>query len=301
MSFSGEAKKEICKVPVQKRCCALAEAYGVLLFAHSFSFSEVKIVTANGDFAQRLPVLFKRAFSLAFDVFPEIVTNGKMVFSITSPEKIEKIMSSFGYDAKQHRSLHINFAVIEEDCCRTSFLRGAFLCGGSVTDPNKRYHLEFATPHLQIGREFAALLNETGIEPKSIERQGNAVTYFKHSDTIEDLLTLLGAPIASMNIMSAKIEKDMRNKVNRRMNCDYANADKSLLASRKQAEIIERLVEAGIVADLPVKLQEVAIARLIQPDISLSELAQTFDPPITKSCLNHRMRKLLDLAKEDIV
>ena len=289
----------MCKAPVQKRCCALAEAYGILLFAHSFSFTEIKIVTGNDAFAKRLSPLFKRAFGFVFDNYPEEIKESKMIFSISDSTKICKIMSAFGYDAKQHSSLHINFAVIEDDCCRTSFLRGAFLCGGSVTDPNKRYHLEFATPHLQIGSEFAALLNEAGIEPKSIVRQGNTVTYFKHSDTIEDLLTLLGAPIASMNIMSAKIEKDMRNKVNRRMNCDYANADKSLLASRRQAEIIEKLVDAGIVANLPVKLQEVAIARLIQPDISLSELAETFDPPITKSCLNHRMRKLMDLAGEE--
>ena len=184
-------------------------------------------------------------------------------------------------------------------CCRASFLRGAFLAGGSVTDPLKRYHLELATPHLQAGREVEALLRDMGYEPKNVQRQGNGVTYFKQSDHIEELLTRIGAPAAAMEVMAAKVEKEMRNTVNRRVNCDAANVDKAVTASREQVEALTRLTDAGIVTTLPVKLQEVAVARLLQPELSLSELAETFDPPLTKSCLNHRMRKLMELAGKE--
>ncbi len=129
-------------------------------------------------------------------------------------------------------------------------------------------------------------------------RQNNLITYFKSSTHIEDLLTLIGAPGRALEIMSAKIEKEMRNTVNRRVNCDAANLDKAVLASREQVEAFTRLTESGAINDLPVILQEVAVARLLQPELTLSELAATFDPPLTKSCLNHRIRKLMEIAKK---
>ena len=298
MSFSSDAKAELCRVPLTRRCCARAEAYGVLLYAGGFSPSEVRIVTESEDFALRLPKLFQKAFSVRFDALPER-GGGKSIFRITDGKKLAAILDVLGYDADQHYALHVNFALLEEECCRAAFLRGAFLSGGSVTDPLKRYHLELATPHLQAGREVEALLRDMGYEPKNVQRQGNGVTYFKQSDHIEELLTRIGAPAAAMEVMAAKVEKEMRNTVNRRVNCDAANVDKAVAASRGQVEALTRLTDAGIVATLPVKLQEVAVARLLQPELSLSELAETFDPPLTKSCLNHRMRKLMELAGKE--
>ena len=168
-----------------------------------------------------------------------------------------------------------------------------------MTDPQKRYHLELATSHVQAGREVEALLRDMGFEPKNVMRQNNLITYFKSSTHIEDLLTLIGAPGRALEIMSAKIEKEMRNTVNRRVNCDAANLDKAVVASREQVEAFTRLTESGAINDLPVKLQEVAVARLLQPELTLSELAATFDPPLTKSCLNHRIRKLMEIAKKE--
>ena len=168
-----------------------------------------------------------------------------------------------------------------------------------MTDPQKRYHLELATSHVQAGREVEALLRDMGFEPKNVMRQNNLITYFKSSTHIEDLLTLIGAPGRALEIMSAKIEKEMRNTVNRRVNCDAANLDKAVLASREQVEAFTRLTESGAINDLPVILQEVAVARLLQPELTLSELAATFDPPLTKSCLNHRIRKLMEIAKKE--
>ncbi len=299
MSFAYDVKAELCRAPLSRGCCAVAEGCGVLLYASTFSANEVRIVTENDEFAARLPRLFQKAFGVKFDELPEEKKGGKLVLRITQEDKLDAIWRALGYDRRAHFALHLNFALLEEECCRASFLRGAFLAGGSVTDPQKRYHLELATSHVQAGREVEALLRDMGFEPKNVMRQGSFVTYFKSSEHIADLLTLIGAPGRALEIVSAKIEKEMRNTVNRRVNCDAANLDKTVMAAYEQVEAFTRLTESGAINELPVKLQEVAVARLLQPELTLSELAATFDPPLTKSCLNHRIRKLMKIAKEE--
>ena len=150
MSFSFEAKNELCRLPVQKLCCARAEAYGILLYCNTFSASEVRIITGNPALAARLPKLFHRAFGLRFDRLPEEGESGKLVFQITDGGKLRRIVDLLGFSPEQNLALHINFGLLEEECCRASFLRGVFFAGGSVTDPAKRYHLELATSHLQV-------------------------------------------------------------------------------------------------------------------------------------------------------
>ena len=297
MSFSYETKNELCKLPVQKVCCARAEAYGILLYCNTFSSTEVRIITENPQFANRIPKLFQRAFGLRFDRQPDTDQPGKQVFQILDQKKLDHIINTLGYDPRQNLVLHINFAMLEEECCRSAFLRGVFFGGGSVTDPAKRYHLEMATSHLQASREMEVLLRECGYPPKSLSRNGGFITYFKQSDQVEDFLTLIGAPVAAMHIMSTKLEKDLRNSVNRRLNCDSANLDKAVQAAQEQLEAIRTLETADLLKDLPDKLKETAVLRLENPELTLSELAESFDPPLTKSCLNHRLRKLTGLAK----
>ena len=299
MSFSYETKNELCRLPVQKLCCARAEAYGILLYCNTFSATEVRVITENPNFAERLPKLFRRAFGLSFDRQPDKEqTEGKRIFQITDPRKLNHIINVLGYDPQQNLVLHINFAFMEEACDQAAFLRGAFFAGGSITDPQKRYHLELTTSHLQVSREIESLLVECGYPPKSLSRNGSSITYFKQSDQIEDFLTMIGAPVAAMNIMSAKLEKDLRNSVNRRLNCDSANLDKAVEAAQEQLEAIRRLQACDLFEQLPDKLQETAALRLEYPELSLSELAEEFDPPISKSCLNHRLRKLMELARK---
>ena len=237
MSFAGDAKSELCRVPLSRRCCAQAEAYGVLLYCNMFSPSRVRIVTENGPFAQRLPALFRKAFQLAFDRLPE--GGGKQVFTVDDPDKLIALHQAFGSDPRA-LALHVNFAMLEEPCCRASFLRGAFLAGGSVTDPRKGYHLELATSHHSVSREVLALMRELDQEPKSAQRKGNAVIYFKQNERIEDFLTCIGAPLAAMEVMNAKLERDLRGSVNRRVNCDAANLDKAVEAAMAQVEAIRR-------------------------------------------------------------
>ena len=294
MSFSFEAKNELCRLPVQKLCCARAEAYGILLYCNTFSASEVRIITGNPALAARLPKLFHRAFGLRFDRLPEEGESGKLVFQITDGGKLRRIVDLLGFSPEQNLALHINFGLLEEECCRASFLRGVFFAGGSVTDPAKRYHLELATSHLQVSRELEVLLRECGYPPKSVARNGSFITYFKQSDHIEELLTRIGAPAAAMEVMAAKVEKEMRNTVNRRVNCDSANADKIVLAAQEQLDAIRELDRKYGLDTLPDILQETAMLRIANPESSLADLSRLASPPVSKSCMSHRLKKLLE-------
>ena len=298
MSFGTQVKEELCRGEPARKCCARAEAYGVLLFCHTFAPREIKVVTGSAAFAGRLPELFRRAFRLSFDQRPEPGEAGKRIFLIHDPDKLSAIREIYGIDPAVSLAHHINFAVLEEDHCRTAFLRGAFLAGGSVTDPDKRYHLELDTGHAQASREVATLLTEMGFLPHSVRRGGSSVIYFKQSEHIEDLLTTIGAPAAAMDIMTAKVDKEIRNGANRAMNCDMANVNKTIDAALEQKNAIQRLQENGRLERLPEKLRQTALLRLQYPEMSLSQLAEKCDPPVTKSCMNHRMRKLLEEAKK---
>ena len=291
MSFSSDAKAELCRVPLTRRCCARAEAYGVLLYAGSFSPTEVRIVTESEDFAARLPKLFQKAFGVRFDAQE---SGSKSIFRITDGQKLAVILEALGYDPDQHYALHVNFALLEEECCRASFLRGAFLAGGSVTDPLKRYHLELLTSHPSVSREAFNLMLEMGFAPKDAVRSGGYITYFKQSEAIEDVLTTIGAPLAAMGIMQAKMQKDMRNAVNRRVNCDSANADKIVLAAQEQLDAIRELDRKYGLDTLPDILQETAMLRIVNPESSLADLARLASPPVSKSCMSHRLKKLLE-------
>ena len=294
MSFSSKVKAELCREGLGRPCCALAEAYGVLLYANLFSAREIKIITGSPDFAQRLPRLFRRAFGLEFDALPE-GGHGKAVFSITDEKKIASIFDKYGYDAASTLVHHINLGVLEEECCRASFIRGAFLAGGSITDPEKRYHLELVTDHMSVSRETYTVLLEMGFSPKQTARGANFITYFKQSEAIEDLFTTIGASRAAMEIMSAKVEKDMRNAVNRRVNCDSANADKIVSAAQTQLDRIRAIDKSVGLDSLPKELYDLAFLRIANPEASLAELAQLSVPPVSKSCINHRLRKLMSI------
>lgn len=297
-SFAFKAKNEMCRVQLSRQCCARAEAYGVLLYCNTFTPSEVRIITENPEFAARLPKLFHKAFSLRFDQTPEGDGRGKLIFRITDREKLARVINTLGYDPQQIMALHVNFGLLEEDCCRTAFLRGAFLAGGSVTDPEKRYHMELATSHQQASREVSTLLEEMGFLPRSVQRGADALIYFKQSEHIEDLLTKIGAPAAAMDIMTAKVDKEIRNGANRAMNCDMANVNKTVDAALEQIAGIRRLESSGRLAQMPEKLRQAARLRLENPEMSLQQLAERSDPPVSKSCMNHRMRKLMEEAND---
>ena len=299
ISFSAAAKAEVCRILPGKQCCALAECFGVLLYCNSFAADSIKIITESREFAYILPKLFKKAFNLSFDSYPSLAAPGKLVFQIWDEEKITCIMESFGFHPEDTVSLHVNFPVIENDCCKAAFLRGAFLAGGSVTDPVKGYHMEISTTHQSVARETDVLMREImTFLPKSAKRRGGQVLYIKQSEQISDFLTYLSAPVAAMSIMETRLEKELNNKANRRSNCDDANTSKVVEAAQEQLSAIRVLKEAGMLEKLPDKMKQAAMAREKNPSASLSELAAMMEPPITKPAMNNRMKKLVQMAKE---
>lgn len=299
VSFSSSAKAEICRYIPQKHCCALAECFGVLLYCNCFQSDGIKIITESREFAYILPKLFKKAFDISFDTYPSLASPGKLVFQIWDPEKIREIMDEFGFSVDDTLSLHVNYPLVEEECCKAAFLRGAFLAGGSVTDPGKGYHMELSTTHQCVARETNLLIREAmTFSPKMATRGGGQVLYLKQSELISDLLTYLGASVAAMGIMETRLEKELNNKVNRRCNCDDANTSKVVEAAQEQLYAIRILREAEQLEKLPEKIKMAALARENNPSASLSELASMMEPPITKPAMNNRMKKLAQLAKE---
>ena len=299
VSFSSAAKAEVCRSLPQKKCCALAQCFGILLFCNSFNAKGIRIITESREFAQNLPKLFKKAFGISFDAVPDEDAPGKLVFLISDSEKLSVVMNAYGFDIQDTVALHVNLPVVEDDCCKAAFLRGAFLAGGSVTDPVKGYHMEITTTHKSVARETDVLIREVmEFSPKTAQRGGGQVLYIKQSELISDFLTFLGAPLAAMGIMEARLEKELNNKVNRRCNCDDANTSKVVEAAQEQLAAIRVLREQGVVAKLPAKMQQAIEAREQNPEASLSELAAMMVPAITKPAMNHRLKKIVELAKE---
>ena len=208
-------------------------------------------------------------------------------------------MDTFGADIERHLSHHVNLGVLEEDCCRTSFIRGAFLAGGSVTDPEKRYHMELATPHQSVSREVFSILLDMGFSPKETQRSGNSLLYFKQADVIADFFAALGAGVTSMGVMTAKVEKEMKNAVTRQINCDSANTDKTVSAAQTQLRAIKYIAREYGLDALPEPLKDAALLRITNPAASLSDLAQLSMPPVSKSCLSHRLKKIMSFVPED--
>ncbi len=297
MSYSGGVKDEICRNWPKKRNLCLAQAYGILLFCSCFTQTELRIMTQSPTFAAKIPRLFKKAFGTGFDRQPEPGHVGRHIFVLHDPAQLSVIMDACGYDPKSTLALHINFGLLEDTESRLAFLRGAFLAGGSVTDPTKSYHLEFCTSHLSVTRELFSLLEECGFRGRLTARKGNHIVYFKQSEEIADLLTTLGAPVAGMEVITAKLDKNVVNKANRRSNCDIANVDKVVAAAQEQLLAIRKVEEEIGLNRLPQKLREAAVLRRDNPELSLAQLGEMCDPPVTKSSFNHRLKKLMELSR----
>ncbi|MCL2249929.1 MAG: DNA-binding protein WhiA [Oscillospiraceae bacterium] len=295
-SYSYNTKIELCRQTQMKECCAVAECYGMLLYGNTFNLREIRIVTGNTVLGKRIVALFLLAFKISFDMMPDEDESGKQIYSITDSAKIDRIYELYGFSKDKMLAHNVNLGVLEDECCRTSFVRGAFLTGGAVTDPSKSYHLEIVTAHYNVSRQTYSLLIDMEFSPKETSRGGNYIIYFKQSAAIEDFLTLIGAPIHAMQLMSAKIEKDIRNTVNRKVNCDTANVSKIVDASAMQIAAIEKIMRAGAFENLSERLQQVAKLRIENPESAIKELAEMSTPPVTKSCMNHRMRKLIEIS-----
>lgn len=295
MSFSQDVKSELALLTDLSECCMKAEAYGMLLFGKYYSSNRIGLLTENKNVANAYS-LFCRECCL---VKPRQTKTkaGNFSLSITSVIDINKIMKAFG-QSKQDITLRINRANFEEDCCYAAFLRGVFLSCGTIADPMKNYHLEFVIPFVKLTNDFATLLGDMGLTPKIVQRGNANVVYFKDSENIEDFLTLIGAQSSSLELMGVKMMKDVRNKINRKINFETANISRTVNASMAQITAIEKIEKIKGLSWLPEQLQEIAILRKNNPDMSLDEIKNELGGEISRSGVNHRLNRLIKIADD---
>ncbi len=293
MSFSTDVKTELCRVPMQRPCCTRAEVYGAMLHAFAFSHREIRLHTENAAVARRLQALLQRAFSI--DCAP-VRAGRKLQFIVRRQDQLARIFDALGYDLKSNVTYHLNRNVLENDCCIPAFLRGAFLMAGTVAGPDKKSHLELKTARQSLAGEETSLLLDLELSPKLARRAGASVLYFKDGVSVEDFLTRVGAPQSALRLMEAKVEKNIRNTINRQVNCETANLVKAADASARQIAAIRKAMEKHGENAFPENLRETVRLRLEYPTDSLAELAARFDPPISKPGLSHRLKKIIEIA-----
>lgn len=287
-SFSQEVKNELCSVKAKLPCCRRAQLYGMMVGATAFTEHELRFDTENPTVAQQYSRLLK-------DIGGFKKESDLSSLSIYDAHKMRELMTALG------TSFDVSIpdrAVLQCEFCRWSFLRGLFLSCGTITSPGNAYHMEFLLRSGAWAGGVADLLTELGQPPKLTERRGGLWgIYYKDSEYVVDLLGYIGANRAAFRFLDVKIYKDLRNNANRVANCEAANIGKTVAASNEQIRAIERIIDDGRAEDLPEELRQTLDLRAAFPNATLLELAAMHQPPITKSGVNHRLRRLLEFSK----
>ena len=302
MSFAADTKSELCKQVCPYDCCAKAECYGILLFAKQFSLRSIAFSTEHRETALRLADLITEQTQAVVDISAKMTRrNGYPVTStVTVPDEDQRlrILQYFGHTGNEV-TLRINRDMIQWECCLAAFLRRLILSRGTITNPEKEYHLEFVVPYMNLANDLKNLLTdiqELELQPAVTNRKGSFIVYIKGSEGIENLLTFMGATNASMNFMQVKMFKEVRNQVNRKTNFETANIDKTVSASAKQIAAIETIIHSVGLQQLPLDLQELASLRYENPEMSLRELGEQLSEPISRSGINHRLKRIMAFA-----
>ena len=283
MSFSGEVKEELARNISSARHCQLAEFAAIMNFCGQFGRDKEGRYTVG--FQTENEAIIKKSFTLLkklYNIEPDV--------GLTEQEVRDIIQKAGGSEEP------VSPLTIKNSCCKRAFLRGAFLSVGSISDPQKGYHLEFVCTSEAKAKQLQEVIREFDIEAKIVLRKKYFVVYLKEGSAIVDLLNVCGAPVSLMNLENLRILKEMRNSVNRRVNCETANITKTVSASARQIEDIEYIRTHYGFGKLPDTLREMAEVRLENPDAPLKELGEYLSPPVGKSGVNHRLRKLSELA-----
>ena len=295
MSFSSIVKEELSKKISGARHCQIAELAAIYSFCGSFVqknkensyifFNFENVLVANKCFT-----LMKKAFTIysGCDFVNQIAYDEKsLTISVNDKDLCEKIQ-----DALE------SFSVTERTCCRRAYLRGAYLCGGSTTDPGKSYHLEIVCKNKKSADKIIELFETFDVDAKLVERGRYYIVYIKDSNKIVLALNVFEAPVALMEYENTIIMKEMRNSINRQNNCDVANLNKTVSAAQSVISDIKQLMGTAEYENLPDNIKEVAMLRVEYPDASLKELGEMLTPPLGKSGVNHRLRKLSEMARK---
>ena len=290
MTFCAQCKKDITETELEKSCCQAARLYGMLLFCKVFSRSQILLTSEHkfvvDHFAQLLA-----DFGVQKSLLQRSHKTRDYCLQISDEKTIDRIYSDFGYSGDE-LNLRIKTENLVCDECIGAFISGCFLTGGTVTDPKKGYHLEFTTYRTNLLSDLFKLLDESGFEPRLAARGFGRMIYYKNSGTIEDLLTFMGAIDASLALMETKVEKDVKNRINRQVNCESANIDKTIEAAARDKEAIDYIFTRMGESWLPDELQEIARLRIANPDLSLTDLGGLLEAKLTKSGVSHRLRRI---------
>ncbi len=297
MSFSADIKTELCSVtPTQ--CCLKAEAFGLLVFGRSFSLAEISFLTEQQCVAMR----YCDTVRMLTGIVPIITCTkaGNYKVRIESSVDRKKLLSFFGYTGKE-LALRINFSNFEnndEECCFKSFIRGAFLACGSITNPEKDYHLEFNIPKLKLCDDLLKVIEEAGLKAKKLMRTSGFVLYCKEAETIEDYIGAMGANAAFFSMMETRAYKTVKNQINRRMNFEAANLSRTINTGIIQIDLINEVLSKISLSDMTPDLAQLCTLRLDNPDLSLDALGKLMTPPISRSGVSRRFKKLEDIKRE---
>ncbi len=296
-SFSEMTKAELCKNENTDICCNKAEYLGMLLFGATITKSNIKFVTENHDVLDNYKSLSK---FIGIDelVYSRIGKSSRMSLSCSNTENSIKLLNEIGITETdlENTKYNFNFDIVSKDCCRRAFVKGAFLSGGTVIDPQKNYNLEIITPHIELAQNMIQVLNNAGFLFKLVVRKSKYVLYLKNSESIVDFLTYMGAYKAQMEYINIKIEKEIRNDMVRAINSETANIEKTINASVEQVRAIEKVDKLYGLDNIDEDLKKVALLRLEYKNLSLNELGRRLDPPMSKSWVNRRIKKIIDMS-----
>ena len=307
MSFSVRTKNELARIVARKQCCQLAELAALVKMDGLIQISGQKLslhlITETAAVARKAFTYLKNLFSIHTDILikkkSRLKKNNVYLVRIASQPGVTRILKEIGFINQQEQLINaINPDIVKKDCCKRSFLRGAFLGGGSVSDPEGDYHLEILINDEEFSHFLCELLAVYDLKARINRRKNWDVVYLKGSEDIIKLLNLMGAHSALLNFENTRIYKDMRNQVNRLVNCETANLNKTVDAALKQVEDIKLIQETIGLSSLADNLKMIAELRLQYTDISLKELGEMLSPPIGKSGVNHRIRRIQRIADD---
>ncbi len=297
MSFSTDVKEELTK-NIASACCVKAETFGMLLFGRAFGLREISLMTETKSVAEH----YCNGVRDLTGITPLTECTKAGNYKITIPNKADriKILEFFGYTGKE-LALRINLSNLEQtndDCCSRAFLRGVFLVCGSITDPAKDYHIEFSVQKAKLCDDLMRVISDIGLSSKKLIRGNSYVVYNKVAESIENYIGLMGAGSAFLQVMQTRAEKDLKNRINRRANFENANLARSVEAGMKQIEVIEYVLQKIKLSDMTEDLAKLCEIRLDNPDLSLDEMGKLMTPPLSRSAVSRRFKKLEKIASE---